>query len=360
MDPLHGKGYVDQIAAGVAVARMQNATNFVALKATPRLFVNKPSGLFHELFQGDLLRDDMESRGPTAPAAKSGLRNLNRTFSTDAQSIELDYNEAQKAASDAEVSPDVSFPRALALKTLIRYERRFAGFFSSAAGWYRKVTGANADSLASDTAPDRLYLDNTSADPIEALTDEVERLGTRVGCGGEDVAIIFGKRLWHKVRHHAKVRAQVVGVANGPIGTALAGMARAADEAAVASLIGVRWIGVSRGVYNTTVATNDVTTETITNSLIVPQDDALIIVAPNAGNMNADPMLTLQADQPSAIYRPVWRGVPGTNEDGILIRRAQDPKAGPGGSEAWILDSFNGFEVQDTRCGVWLSNMVTP
>src|SRR5690606_6006983 len=133
-----------------------------------------------------------------------------------------------------------------------------------------------------------------------------------------------------------------------------------AEAQELARLLGIRWVGVARPVYNTAIPTNDVSTEPITNAPSRPRDDALLDVSPTAGGINAAPMMTLQADQPAGIFRPVWRGVPGTNDDGILIRRVQDPKAGPAGSEAWILDTFNGFEVQDVRCGVWLTGMVTP
>lgn len=222
--------------------------------------------------------------------------------------------------------------------------------FFAAGTWERNITGAAANANLDTNAPDRLYLDDAAQDPVEVLSDEVRRLCLRTGCDPSEITLTFGNRLWHKIRNHAKVKAQIIGVASG---TGLIAMARQAEAPEFAALLGIRAVYVSSAIYNTKIMSND-PTEAPTNTAIVPQDDCLLAVSP----FDSDAGMTLDNEQPAAFCRPVWNGV--ASGEGVQIRRFRDEKAGPGGSWSHVIDVYNGFEVVTTEAAVRFTGMVTP
>jgi hypothetical protein len=201
---------------------------------------------------------------------------------------------------------------------------------------------------------DRLFLDDANTDPVEVFTDEIRRLMIRTGCGPMDICLAMGNLLWHKVRNHAKVKSQIVGVAGGPIGNAIIGMARQATEQQFAELLGIRQVFVGTGMYNTKVMSSDAT-EKPTNTAIIPEEDALLYVNPFDGDAGMDP----NNEQPSAFCRPVWNGVAGANNEGVQIRRFRDEKAGPSGSWSHVIDVYYGLEVVTKSAGVRFTGMIT-
>lgn len=350
-DPLFGNQYVDVPATGVAVLRIQNDMKFVAARMVPKLVVLKPSGLYPTIVAGDLNRDEMEPRGPNSPAAKAGWRRVMRSFATDARSLEYDLNDAEAAAADVETNPEILIPMILGRKALLHMERRMAARYFVGGVWERNITGAGADANLNTNSPSRLYLDNASADPIEAFGDEIRRLCLRVGCDPMDICLTLGNLLWHKIRNNAKVKSQIVGLAGGAIGNAIIGMARQAEAPEFARLLGIRQVFVSSAIYNSKALSAD-PADVPTNTAIVPEEDALLYVNPTD-----DAAMNISNDQPAAFCRTVWNGV--ASGEGVQIRRVRDEKAGPSGSWANIIDVYNGFEVVTPEAAVRFTDMLT-
>lgn len=346
-----GSLYVDVPQTDLAVRRFQSDKRFIAQVAVPKVVVKKPSGLYTVINMADLNRDELLARGDSAPARKGAWGYSTATFSTDARSLEYDVNDAAMAAADVERNPDKIVPRVLAYKANIHTERRFASAFFTSSAWYRTCTGAGADGAVGTTAMNRLYMDNASADPIEAFTHEILLQSNLTGL--KPTGLAFGSRLWHKVRNHAKVKSQIVGVSGGAIGNALVGMARQATLEEFASLCGLQWCGVGEAIYNT--AAEGITAS---NSPIIPQDDALLFFNASAGQENGDGGMTLDSDEPTAFARFVWNGV--ASGEGIQIRKFRKEDAGPGGSWANVIDVYNGFGVVTAQCGTYFTGMVTP
>lgn len=348
-DFLPGSLYVDVPQTGVAVRRLQSDMRFVAMRMVPKLVVKKPSGLYTVVNMADLNRDEMAPRGPTAPAQKAAWKTSKKAFDTDARSLEYDLNDAAAAASDVETNPETQIPRVLGYKALIHMERRMSAAFFGAGVWYRTVTGAAADNVGNATAKDRIYMDNANADPVEAFTDEIRIQSLLTGMDPSGMGLVFGNRLWHKVRNHAKVKAQI----SSTIGSGLITMARQAELPEFAKLLGIKWCAVSSAIYNTALEG-----EPATNAAIVPQDDALLYYSPTTGEQNGDAQMTVESDEPSAFARFVWNGV--ASDEGVQIRKVRDEKAGPSGSWAHIIDVYNGFGVVTAECGTRFTGMVTP
>ena len=357
-EPLFGQNYVDVPQTGVAVRRIQSDMRFVSNRMVPKLIVTKPSGLYPAIVMGDLNRDEMEQRGPTSDAAKSGWRTLMQRFDTDARSLEYDLNDAAQAASDVEQNPEILIPRILAYKALLHMERRMAAAYFTSSAWYRTVTGAGSDSGSEGTTTmNRLYFDDSSADVVEALTAEVKIIGKLTGSEATDIGLTLGATLWHKIRNSAKIKSQIVGLAGGAIGNAVIAMARPAELPEFARLLGIGYCAVSSAIFNSALKTSTAT-DAATNTYIVPENDALLYVNPYAGQMDGDAGMQMQSDKPAAFARCVWNGV--ASGDGVQIRRFRDEKAGPGGSWASVIDVYQGFVVVTKECGTYLTGMVTP
>lgn len=353
-DPLFGSLYVDVPQTGVAVRRMQSDSKFIARRMVPMLKVLKPSGKYPVIVDGDLNRDEMEARGPNAPAQKAGWRRVLQDFSTDARSLGYDLNDAEAAGADVETNPDIWIPRTLGYKALLNLEIRLKDKFFVDGVWERLITGAGADANLDTDAPSRLFVDDANADPVEQFTDEIRRLMLRTGCGPMDIALSIGNKAWHKIRNHAKVKSQIVGLAGGPIGNAIVGMARQATEQQFADLLGIREVLVGTAMHNTAAMKADATAKP-TNTAIIPEEESLLYVNPFPGDAGMDP----NNEQPAAFCRPVWSGVAGANDEGVQIRRFRDEKAGPSGSWSHVIDVYYGLEVVTKSAGVRWKNMLT-
>jgi hypothetical protein len=346
-DFLPGSLYVDIPQTGIAVRRFQTATNFLAPFLAPRQVVKKPTGLYTVWRMGDLNRDELALRGPSAPPATSSFNRDLATYKTDARSLAYDLNAAAQAAADVDSDPSVIIPMALAYKALISAEIRVANTFFTSTAWYRTVTGvASGASPGADgaTTGTRVYIDDDTVDPVKMIADEIRRQGLLTG--QDPIAMVFGRKFWNGLRNNAKVRAQLT------TGTTPVILQRPASLDQMAMLLELQWCGVSKAVYNTKLEN-----ETPSNSLIVPADAALLYFAPGAGGRDVDAQLNVGAEQPSALARFVWDGVA---MDGMQVRVFPDQNAGPGGSMRSVIDVYHGYGVITKEMGTLFTGMVTP
>jgi hypothetical protein len=340
--------YVDVPQTGMAVRRFQTAKNFLAPYLAPRKLVNKPTGLYTVWRMSDLNRDELVTRGPSAPPQTSAFNRDLVPYRTDVRSLAYDLNAAQAASADDDANPESMIPMALAYKALINAELRVATTFFSPTAWYRVVTGGAADAIGADgsAAGTRKFFDDSTTDPVTAIGDEIRMQGLLTG--QDPVAMVFGRRLWHRVRNHPKVRASLVTGATPVI------QQRPASLDQMAALLELEWCGVSKAIYNTALEN-----EAPSNRLIVPPDDALLYFAPSPGMIDADPAMSVASNVPtSALTKLVWNGVGGVAMDGIQVRTFPDPNAGPGGSMRSVIDVYTGFQVVTREMGTLFRNMI--
>lgn len=344
-DFLPGSLYVDQPQTGTAVRRFQTDENFLAAVIAPRLTVRKPSGQYTVWNMAELNRDELEARGPNGRAKAGSFSRSLANFATDARSLAYNLNDATMAAADVDSNPDVMIPMTLGYKALLSAEHRLATAFFVAGAWHRTVTGAASTGADGGTAMNRLYFDDAAQDPTEAFGDEIRIQGKLTG--RRPTGLAFGSRLWHKVRNHPKIRATLT-TGNQP----LVGN-RPASLEQMASLLELKWCGVSQAIRNTAL-----TNLAATNEFMVPEDSALLFYSPTAGMNNGDANMVPNTDEPSALARFVWNGV--ASGEGIQIRRVRDELAGPGGSWTSIIDVYNGYGVVTSEMGTFFTGMVTP
>lgn len=341
-----GSLYVDVPQTGVAVRRMQTDDRFIAMQMVPRCVVKKPSGLYTVVNMADLNRDEMAVRGPTSQAQSAAWSYSTAPYATDARSLKYDANDAAIAASDVERNPDVIIPRVLAYKAMIHLERRVSQTFFTSSAWYRTVTGAGTDSGSEGTtAMNRDYWSDSASDPVNAITEEI-RIQSKL-TGQKPTGLALGSKVWQVLRNHSKVKAQITSTIAPGI---TLGMPRQAELPEMAKLLGLKWVGVSEGIYNTSLEN-----EAATNSYIVPETDALLFYSETAGE-EGDAMMTVESDTPSAFARFVWDALAGG--EGVQIRKFRDERIGPGGSTTSVIDVYNGFGVITKECGTYFTGIV--
>lgn len=334
---LPGNLYVDVPLSRAAVAGMQKADSFVAMMAFPRLIVDKPSGIYHKWLLADLNRNEMTARADNAPARVATFGKEDATYSVPTESLAYDLNDTTRAAASSALNPAVVIPQLLGYKALIRLEAQVAALFSSAV-WYRTVTGGASDSVTEGPTSTRKRFSDTSTDPIAAFLQEIEFQSKLSGF--EPDALMFGRKAWTSFRTNPYVLASLSGT-GGVIRN------RPATLEEVAALLGLRWVGVSKAIYNS--AGQGLAAS---NARIVPEDSALLYYR---GAQGDDPGEWTDA-MPTAATCQVWADGAG-NREGVRIRRFRDEKAGAGGSDHSEIDTFRTCSVVTSLMGTLFEDM---
>jgi len=335
---LPGNLYVDQPLTRAAVAGMQKAENFIAPFIAPRLIVDKPSGLYHKWLLADLNRSEMVARADNAPARVATFGKEDATYSVPTESLAYDLNDTVRAAASAALDPAVVIPQLLVYKALIRLEAMVASTMFASGSWYRTVTGAASDSVTEGTTSTRKRFSDTTGDPIPALLQEIEYQSKLTGF--EPDALAFGRKAWTSFRTNPYVLASLSGT-GGIIRN------RPATTEEVAALLDLKWVGVSKAVYNS--AGQNLAAS---NARIVPEDSALLFYRGAQGN---DPGIWTDS-MPVAATCQVWAAGAGNNE-GVRIRRFRDEKAGAGGSDHSEIDTFRTYGIVTSQMGTLFEDM---
>lgn len=339
MPILPGDFYTNQPLTRAAVAGFQKASNFVAPFAFPKLVVDKPTGIYYKLLLADLNRQELTARGPNSPAQVAGYAKEDATYKVLTESLAYEINDAARKASAVSLDPARVVPRLLTYKALMRLEAMVGALFSSSM-WYRTVTGDASDSITEGTTSTRKRWTDTT-DPIKAIIQEMEFQSKLTGF--EPDALIFGRKAWTGFRTNSYVLATLTGT-TGLIRT------KPADQAEVAAVLGLKYVGVSGAIYNTAA-------QGLTGSYsrIVPEDSALLYYR---GADTAEDPGVWNDEMPVAAACQVWAEGAG-NPEGIRVREFRVETAGPGGSDHYELDAFRSFGVVTSAMGTLFEDMTT-
>lgn len=337
---LPGDLYTDAVLTRGAISNFQKSTRFVAARAFARMIVDKPSGLYDKIRTGDLNRDEMAARATNGTAARAEINYDQSTYKVPTESLAYSLNDTARKAASAQRDPSKSIPKILALKALIRLERMLAAKIMISGSWYRTITGGASDSVSAGASSTRKRFSDSSTDLVKAILDEASFMSD---VAGEDPdAMLFSRDAWISFRTNDSVVA-ALNVAGVPVSRN-----RPATEQEVASLLELKWVGVSKATYNTSpegVAAS--------NAKIVPAGTALLYYRGADGD---DPGVWTD-DMPVAAACQVWADGAG-NQEGLRIRRFRDEKAGAGGSDHSEIDTFRDYGVVTPEMGTFFTGMV--
>ena len=348
---LPGDVYTDKPMTQSAIKLFQGAEGFVARSAAPRMPVTKLTGSYYKWKSADFNRNEMVARGPNSPTPVAKFGKESALFSIQARALAYNLNDWVKLGADQEINPADIIPAVLSYKAALSLELMFSAFAFSSASWYRTITG-----VASAEAPNRhgttgtrLYLSDTSTDPIKAIREERIDGGKRTGFRFD--AAIFGAELFEAVAMHEKVRSTLTN------GSSAVLRAEPANEAEIARLCGLDYVRVASGIYNTALEN-----ETESNDYIVPAKGLLLyrrgttMSTQLVGSVQGDAGV-MNPEFPTAMVRAQWDQAVG-NTEGFRIRTIRDEDAGPGGSSKYIADSAHDFVSVNSKMGVLWTGML--
>jgi hypothetical protein len=330
--------HVDQIVTNQAMEFLQTDDRFIAMTGIPVIKVDQPSGILSILDRNDLNRDEIQMRGRQAQAERAGFNFIDLPYKTDERSLEYDVNAAMVAGASPGRNPKDKIPRALAYKANIHIEGLLTKTIFNATAWAasRVVTGAGADGADSGTAMNRKYFSDPTSDPIAVFRKEIDIFLLRSGM--LPTSLRMGRQLFTAIATNPNVRAQVSVMVGGVSQTATFTPPATADQ--LSALLGLRVL-VSSAIRNTAVAG-----VAATNGFIVPGFDALLSM--DDGGAVTD------GTMPTSFARLAFTGLA---ENGIQVRTFERPELGAGGSEASVIDLYQGYLITDVQLGTYFTGM---
>lgn len=343
---------VNPVVTKQAMEIWQNDKLFTAVRDVPLLRVSVPAGQLAILDQDMINRDDVAQRSSQhTEAEKSSLGFKFVTYTTDQRALEFDVSAQIEAQIKAEIGTDLALtvPRALAQKANVHTEGRFSALWTSAS-WFRTVTGNAADSGAEGTtAMNRVFWTDTTKDPVPGIRAEKRIFLLRTGRLPTNFRLGF--KAFEALASNPFVRAQVAMMVAG--GNITVAQTMIATEAQMSMLLGLK-VTVAGGIKNTAKEQ-----ATAVNAFIINPLDALMTFDGDGGDYSATPSNdgsppVINLAMPTGFARVAFVGVA---PDGFAVRSFPRPEIGAGGSQAYILDLYQGFVIVDNRFGTYYTGI---
>ncbi len=277
---LHIDTFLTQLSVGYA----QAAGNFVADRAVPNVPSPKQSNKIAIYSQADLYRDEMALRGAGAESAGGGYHVSNDSFFCDVFASHIDVDDQTVAAADNPYMPAQDAVRVLVQREMIKRERQFGSDLFTTSVW---TGGTSADPTAAGLSG---AWDDPASTPIEDIHDQSNSILVKTGFMPN--VLVVNNLGWNSLKNHPDVVDRVKYVSSAPV-----------SEGAVAALLGLDNVLVSRATYNTAA-------EGIAGSYSsILGNAALLVFAGQPGMF-----------QPSGAWTFTWTGYPGST-DGRRIKR---------------------------------------
>lgn len=167
--------HIDAALTDVAIAYIQDQTNFIASQAMPTKPVQHQTNKFFKFVKDDWNRDDaVKKRAPGEAAPRSGMTLSNDSYSADAWWTEVPLSDMVRSNADPSLPLDQAASRLVTQRMLIRKDRLFVTKFLATGIWGTDVVGATDftkwDDYASDPQKDidtgkNVILKNTGFEP---------------------------------------------------------------------------------------------------------------------------------------------------------------------------------------------------
>lgn len=294
-NPTAGDVHVNTPLTNFSQKYLMGAQTFIASRAFPNLPVAKQSDLYYEFNRGDFFRDEAKLRADGTESAGTGFRLSTSPYFANVWAFHKDVTDRQRANADSPVQLDISATQFVTHKLLIRRELDFVSSYISSGLWGTDMTGVNSGPTGSQF----LRWDQAASDPIADI-----RTGARTiqgATGYRPNKMIISRKGYDALLDNDAVLARITGGADR--NTPAMVMRRL-----LAELFELDEIFVLDAVYNSEVANQDATQETIA---FVGGNDALLYYAPN----------TIGLNEPTAGAQFSWTGYVGATSNGARIKR---------------------------------------
>lgn len=297
--PTQGDVHVNAPLTNIAIAMIQDATNFVAARVFPNVPVAKQSDRYYTYDRGHFNRDEAKKRAPGTESAGVGYTVDNTpSYFAELYAIHHDVDDQMRSNADPQVNPDRDAALLVMTKLLIKREKLFVSKFFAGGLWTNDWDGV----AASPTGNQVLQWNDANSNPIEnvraARTTVAESTGFRPN------KMVIGARVLDALLDHPDIIDRIK-YGQTPGQPAMAGVQ------ALEKLFGLS-IEVMEAIENTAA-------EGAANvHSFIGGKKALLVYAPPAPGLMV----------PSAGYTFSWRGLLGAGADGGRIKKFRMEKLG--------------------------------
>lgn len=318
---ISGELYADSYLTNFSLAWRQDASQFIASRASTPVPVMLESGKYATYPRGYFLRDEAEVRPLGGRPVQVSYKVEPQTYVVEEYGLETTIDDRQRAnAAGGPYDLDETGTALLEGKMLIKEDRLWATNFFKEGVWTFDVD------LTLDFDP----FNDAASNPIQAI-NHYRRLMQKA-TGFLPNTIVFGANVTDALEINADITDRVKYTQRG-----------IADESLLASLFKVRNVLTAQSVYNAAAEG--------------AADDFEFIIDENSMWMGyIEPQPRLNA--PTAIARFGWTGLlPGANSAGGVVVRGRDGRA----RSDWIQNS-NAFAFKQVSAdlGIFFKNAVVP
>lgn len=291
-----GDRHVNRPLTDMAIAAFQKNENFIAREA-PTVRSKTRTNSYFVFTSGDLNRIEVRPRAPATRAHRAGFGLSTATFSAVRYSLGYDITDEEDNNYDTPLDPEADGARYLAQQFNMHREDAFAGVLF-AASWGTNLTGVAGVPGGGQFQ----QWSETGSTPIEDVHAQSDVVLGRTGY--EPNEAWTNKQVLTRLRNHPSIIDRYKANAGGE------GARRQASVAAIAELLGIDVLRVSRAVKNTAAEG-----ATAAHSFIFGKAFLLAYV-------NRAPMPLVK--EPSAFYAFLWNGMHGAEEQGFRVKRYRD------------------------------------
>lgn len=323
--PTPGDQHVNGLLTNVSVAFLNQPGAFVADQVFPLLPVEKQSDLFAVYNRGDMLRDEMQRRGPGSESAGGGYATTTDSYRCDVWAFHKDVDDQTLANTDVPYNAFRDATIFVTEKERIKREVEFVTNYFTTGLWTGSTSGSDLVAGTDFTA-----WDDVASDPVGLISDNCEAIEAATGRWPNTLTV--SRKGWNALKNHPDIVDRITGAA-GPGNPAIA------TRQAVASVLEIERILVASAVRNSAQ-------EGATASVgYIVGHHALLSYAP------ASPSLM----EPSAGYTFIWSGLVGAQEGRRIKRFRMEENA----ADRIEIEAAFDQKVVSAICGAFMSNVAS-
>ena len=333
--------HVQAALSMVAVAYIQDATNYVADDMFPIVPVEHQADKYFVFSKDDFFRDEAAIRADTVESVGGGFNLGTSSYAADVWAYHMDLGEQTRRNADPAVDMDVATTKFCMQKMLIRKDRFFATQYLRTGLWIGGVSATDAVGTAGGTpgtATPPFWNDDANGDPFTDIATGQTNILQNTGF--EANTFLQTYPVYQALRKHPLVIDRIKY-------TTRADASRITPEL-LAGAFDVDRVLVSKAVYNSAVenAAAVPTTPSGTYAFIAGKNALLAHVAPEPGIMI-----------PSAGYVFAWTGLSNMNTMGVRVSQIPMPWRGLGTVRTEAEMAFD-MEAVSTDLGAYFSGIV--
>ena len=331
-----GDSTVNPLLTQISVAHSQTLRQIAPL-VFPTINVDTQSGIYWEYPRGQFFRTDAERRAPGAPAPRTSLHRVLKSYQCDVDAIasdipdQLRYNQNQSSMLDL----DRAHTRKVTQDITLREEMIWAQDFFKDSVWGTDITGVSSNPTPGTEV---LQFDQTGSDPVDDIQKIV--LDHHEGTGVMVNTAVIGARLFQTLINHSVIRELIKYSMPALPGVAI-------TPALLAQLWGLERVFVVNTILNSDNDVSDASPATGASGMhyMHSSKSMLLTYTPPAPAI----------DTPAAGYTFRWRMGGTTGENGVRIKSYRDERLASTTIEA---ETAYGFHQVSATCGIFLKDLI--